>query len=170
MKIQSVEELFHQGLQYVYDAEQQLSEALPKMAAASSSPELRQAFEKHAAETRQQVNRAMEIFKSIGKQPETKPNAVVKQMVQEAEQMIQNTDQNPVRDAALIVAGNQVEHYEIASYGSLKTYAQLLDNQQALRVIEQTLGEEKQADQLLTQIGEQSVNQKALQQASKATA
>src|SRR3954463_2050081 len=104
MKLQNVQDLFLEGLQYAYDTEQQLTQALPKMAQASSTPQLRQAFEQHLLETKQQVSRAEQVFQIFGKQPERKPNTVLQAMVQEAEKMIQNTDQNPIRDAALIVA------------------------------------------------------------------
>lgn len=170
MKLQSVEELFLEGLQYAYDTEQQLTQALPKMAQASSTPQLREAFEQHLLETKQQVGRAEQIFQLFGKQPQTKPNKVVQAMNQEVEQMIQNTDQNPIRDAALIVAGNQVEHFEMASWGSLRTYAQLLGKQEAVNLIQKTLDEEKQADAKLTALGENQVNQQALQQGSKTAA
>jgi len=170
MKLQSVEDLFLQGLQYLYDAEKQLTQALPKMSQAASTPELKQAFEHHLQETKEHVGRAEEIFKQFGKQPEAKPNSVLKQMSQEAEQMIQNTDQSPVRDAALIVAGNQVEHFEIASYGSLRTFAELLGKQNVVAIIDKTLQEEKQADKKLTEIGEQNVNQKAMQRGTAASA
>ena len=170
MKLQNVQDLFLEGLQYAYDTEQQLTQALPKMAQASSTPQLREAFEQHLLETKQQVGRAEQIFQLFGRQPQTKPNRVVQAMSQEVEQMIQNTDQNPVRDAALIVAGNQVEHFEMASWGSLRTYAQLLGNQEAVNLIQKTLDEEKQADAKLTALGENQVNQQALQQGSSAAA
>jgi len=162
MKLQTVEDLFLQGLQYSYDAEKQLTETLPKMAEASSAPELKQAFEKHLAETREQVRRAEEIFRMLGKRPEMKPNLIVQQMRQETEQMISQTDQSPIRDAALIVAGNQVEHFEIAVYGSLRNYAQLLGKNDILPILEKTLQEEKQADAKLTEVGEQRVNIQAI--------
>ncbi len=170
MKLQSVEDLFLEGLQYTYDTEQQLTQALPKMAQASSTPQLREAFEQHLLETKQQVSRAEQIFQLFGKQPQTKPNKVVQAMNQEVEQMIQNTDQNSIRDAALIVAGNQVEHFEMASWGSLRTYAQLLGKQEAVTLIQKTLDEEKQADAKLTALGENQVNKQALQQGSKTAA
>jgi ferritin-like metal-binding protein YciE len=170
MKLQTVEDLFLEGLQYAYDTEQQLTQALPKMAQASSTPQLREAFEQHLLETKQQVGRAEQIFQIFGKQPERKPNTVLQAMTQEAENMIKNTDQNPIRDAALIVAGNQVEHFEMASWGSLRTYAELLGKQEAVSLIQKTLDEEKQADAKLTALGENQVNQQALQQGSKAAA
>jgi ferritin-like metal-binding protein YciE len=162
MKLQTVEDLFLRGLQYSYDAEKQLTVALPKMADASSAPELKQAFQKHFSETKEHVTRAEEIFKLLGKQPEAKPNSIVQQMQREAEQMIAETDQSPIRDAALIVAGNQVEHFEMAVYGSLRNYAQLLGRSDILPILEKTLQEEKQADAQLTEVGEQRVNIQAI--------
>lgn len=170
MPIQSLEELFINGLQYVYDAEKQLTEALPKMAQAASTPQLRQGFEQHLEETRQHVQRAEQIFKAFGKQPETKPNTVLQAMRQEAEKMIQNIEQGPVRDAALIVAGNQVEHYEMAAYGSLRNFANILGNQQCVQSLQQTLEEEKQADAKLTQLGESQINREAASRSQATTA
>lgn len=161
MPIQSLEELFVTGLQYAYDAEKQLIEALPKMAQASQSPQLRQAFEQHLEETKEHVRRAEQIFSELGRRPETKPNTVLQAMSQEAEKMMQNIEQGPLRDAALIVAGNQAEHYEMAAYGSLRNFARLLGKQRCVDVLERTLQEEKQADAKITKIGESEVNQKA---------
>ncbi len=162
MKLQSVDDLFVHGLTYLYDAEKQLTEALPKLAEAAENPQLRQAFEQHLSETKEHVGRSEEIFKRLNKQPQANANAVLKQMRQEADQMIQNTDKGPVRDAALIVAGNQVEHFEMASWGSLRTFAKLLGKEDIANIIQKTLDEEKQADAKLTQIGEQQVNIQAL--------
>jgi ferritin-like metal-binding protein YciE len=170
MKVSNVDELFIVGLQYIYDAEQQLTEALPQMADASSAPQLREAFTQHLEETKQHVARANEIFKRIGQQPEGQPNLVVKQMRQEAEQMIQNTDKSPIRDAALIVAGNQVEHYEMACYGSLRSFAQLLGHDDIVALLEKTLQEEKNADAKLTEVGESVVNIQAFHKGEAASA
>ena len=170
MKIQSVQDLFVNGLQYVYDAEKQLTEALPELAHACSSPELREAFEQHLLETKEHVGRCEEIFKRLEIQPETKPNSVLKQMHTEAEQMIQNTDKSEIRDAALIVAGNQVEHYEMAAYGSLRTFAQLLGHDDLVGILQKTLEEEKKADAKLTEIGESQVNIQALHKSAAAAA
>lgn len=162
MKLENIEQLFIHGLKYVYDAEKQLTQALPKLAQASSAPELRQAFEKHLDETKEHVGRAEEVFKRMGQQPETLPNAVLEQMRTEADQMIANTDKSALRDAALIVAGNQVEHYEMAAYGSLRTFAQLLGNEDVVQILQLTLDDEKKADAKLTQIGEETVNPQAV--------
>lgn len=161
MAKQSLEDLFVTGLQYVYDAEKQLVEALPKMAQASSTPQLREAFEQHLKETQEHARRAEQIFKALGKQAESKPNTVVQAMRQEADKMIQSIDQSPVRDAALIVAGNQVEHYEMAAYGSLLNFAKQLGKQECVQPLQQTLEEEKEADAKLTQIAESQVNKQA---------
>ncbi len=161
MQVQSIEDLFLTGLQYAYDAEKQLIEALPKMAQASTSPELRQAFEQHLKQTQQHAQRDEQIFSAMGKQPETKPNSVVQAMRQEADKMIGMVEASPLRDAALIVAGNQVEHYEMAAYGSLRNFAELLGQQQCVQLLQQTLQEEKQADAKLTELGESQINRQA---------
>ncbi len=170
MKIHSVQELFITGLQYVYDAEKQLTEALPELAQATWTPQLREAFERHLQETKEHVNRCEQVFRRLGIKPETKPNSVVKQMRQEASQMIQNTDKSELRDAALIVAGNQVEHYEMAAYGSLRSFAQLLCHEEIVGLLQQTLDEEKKADAKLTEVGESQVNIQALHKSAAAAA
>ncbi len=168
MKLQTVEDLFLQGLQYTLDAEKQLTEALPKMAEASSTPELKKAFENHLSETKKQVSRLEEIFRKLGKEPETKPNAVVKQMRQEADGMIAETDRSPVRDSALIVAGNQIEHFEMASYGCLVNYAELLAKYDLASMLRTTLQEEKEADAKLTEVAERYVNVQAMHRSAAA--
>ena len=170
MKIASIEDLFVNGLQYVYDAERQLTEALPELAQASSTPQLREAFEQHLQETKEHVGRCEEVFKRLGVQPETEPNTVLKQMRQEAQQMIENTDKWEIRDAALIVAGNQVEHYEMSAYGSLRAFAQMLGYGDVADILQKTLEEEKKADAKLTQIGESQVNIQALHKSAAAAA
>ncbi|HEX4810103.1 MAG TPA: ferritin-like domain-containing protein [Bryobacteraceae bacterium] len=170
MKVSNLDDLFLTGLQYIYDAEQQLTEALPAMAKACSTPQLREAFSQHLEETKQHVARAIEIFKRIGQEPQAQPNSVLKQMRQEADQMIQNTEKAAIRDAALIVAGNQVEHYEMACYGSLRTFARLLGHDDIVALIEKTLQEEKNADAKLTELGESEVNMQALHKTAAASA
>jgi len=160
-KITTLDELFQQGLEYMHDAESQLTEALPKMAQASSSPELKQAFEQHLRETRAHVQRVEQVCSKLGLRPRAKRNSIIEAMIREAEQLIQSTQASPLRDAALIVAGNQVEHFEIGSYGSLCSFAELLGHNEVISLLKQTLEEEKKADQKLTQIGESSVNRQA---------
>jgi len=152
MKIQSLEDLFLTSLQYVYDAEKQLTEALPRMANASQNPELRKAFESHLTETQEHVRRTEQIFKAFGRTPETKPNSVVQAMGKEADGMVKSIEAGPVRDAALIEAANQVEHWEIAAYTSLRNYAQTLHKHDVVLTLERTLNEEKKAAANVTDI------------------
>jgi ferritin-like metal-binding protein YciE len=162
-KIQTFDEMFQTGLEYIYDAEKQLTRALPKMAQAASSPDLRQAFEQHLQETEMHVERIEQVFSKLGIRPSPKTNVVLQAMTQEAEGMIRSIAASPLRDAALILAGNQVEHFEIGSYGSLKTYAELLGHSEIIPLLDQTLQEEKKADQKLTEVADTDVNQKAAQ-------
>ncbi|HEX4748307.1 MAG TPA: ferritin-like domain-containing protein [Bryobacteraceae bacterium] len=168
MKIQSVEDLFLSGLQYVYDAEKQLTQALPQLAEAASTPQLREAFEQHLQDTKEHVGRAEEIFKRLGEQPRTKRNAVLERMREEAMETIQNTDKSEIRDAALIMAGNQVEHYEMAAYGSLRTFARLLGHNDVAEILQRTLDDEKKTDAKLTELGESQVNIQALHKSAVA--
>jgi len=170
MKIYSVQDLFLQGLQHVYDAEKQLTQAIPELAQAACAPQLREAFEQHLRETKEHVCRCEEIFKRIGAQPETQPNAVLQQMRQEAREIIQNTEQCEIRDAALIVAGNQVEHYEISVYGSLRNFAELLGHDEAVDILQKTLDEEKKADAKLTELADSQINIQALHKSAAAMA
>jgi ferritin-like metal-binding protein YciE len=161
MNPQSLEDIFLIGLQYAYDAEKQLTESLPRLAKAAKAPQLRDAFETHLKETEEHVRRAEQVFSIFGQKPETKDNHVLKAMSKEADGMVTAIDAGPIRDAALIVAANQVEHYEMAAYGSLKIFAQLLSKPEAVKLLDQTLAEEKQADAKLTEVGEKHVNQQA---------
>jgi ferritin-like metal-binding protein YciE len=162
MKIQSVQDLFLSGLQYIYDAEKQLIIALPELAQAATAPQLREVFEQHLRETKEHVGRIEEVFKRIGEQPQTQANAVLDQMRQHARQMIENSDKSEIRDAALIIAGNQVEHYEISAYGSLRTFAQLLGHDEVVAILQKTLDEEKKADARLTDVADSQINIQAL--------
>jgi ferritin-like metal-binding protein YciE len=163
VQIRTFDDMFQTGLEYIYDAEKQLTQALPKMAQAASSPSLRQAFEQHLQETKMHVQRIEQVCSKLGIQPSAKTNVVLQAMTQEAEGMIRNTEASPLRDAALIVAGNQVDHFEIGSYGSLRTFAELLGHNEVIPLLDQTLQEEKKADQKLTQVAQTDVNQKAAQ-------
>jgi ferritin-like metal-binding protein YciE len=168
-KITTFDELFQNGLEYLYDAEKQLTTALPKMAQAASSPQLKQAFEQHLQETQTHVRRLEQVFSKLGLSASGKTNTVVQAMTQEAEKMIQNSEASAVRDAALIVAGNHVEHFEIGSYGSLRSFAELMGHSEIISLLEETLTEEKRADQKLTQIGESEVNRQAVQKLTRST-
>ncbi len=166
MKVKNLQGLFETGLKYAYDCEQKLVEkGIPSMIEAAGSPELRNALEQHLQETRNHVTRLERVFAIVGAEPKTEDNDIIDEITDAAENMIDATeDGSPLRDAALIVGGNQVEHYEMAAYGSLKAFAQQLGYTDAARLLEETLNEEKAADAKLTQIGETSVNPKASQQ------
>jgi len=162
MKIESMEELFLQQIEDLYDAEKRLVKALPKMAEASTSLSLKQAFESHLLQTEGHVTRLETIFRQLGKNAKAETCDAMKGLVSEGENMVSHIDESPLRDAGLIAAANRVEHYEIAAYGSARTFAQTLGLGQAAALLEQTLQEEKAADHKLTQLAEQMVNDEAL--------
>jgi ferritin-like metal-binding protein YciE len=165
MKIESMEDLFIQQIEDLYDAEQRLVKALPKMAEASTSPALKQAFESHLGETKGHVQRLEQVFQSIRKEPKKQTCDAMKGLIEEGEDMVSNTDQSPLRDAGLIAAANRVEHYEIAAYGTVRTLAKTLGIAEAVNLLEATLTEEKKADEKLTKLAYTSVNQEALRAA-----
>jgi|ERR1700733_12911109 len=162
MKIETMEDLFLQQVEDLYDAERRLVKALPKMAEASTSQSLRQAFESHLLETEGHVSRLEKIFRTLGQDPKSQTCDAMKGLVSEGEDVISDIDQSPLRDAGLIASANRVEHYEIAAYGSARTFAQILGLNEAASLLEQTLREEKTADQKLTQLAESMVNDEAL--------
>ena len=162
MKIDNMEELFLAEIEDLYDCEKRLTKALPKMAKASTSPELRQAFESHLRETQGHAERLERVFSEMGKSPKAETCEAIKGLIEEGEQMISNTDQSPLRDAGVIAAANRVEHYEIAAYGSARTFAQTLGLSSAVSLLEQTLEEEKKADKKLTELAETMINMEAL--------
>jgi ferritin-like metal-binding protein YciE len=162
MKIESMEDLFLAEIQDLYDAEQRLVDALPEMAEAAASVELKRAFQKHLQETEAHVLRLESIFGQLGKDPKATTCDAMKGLVKEGESVIDEMDESALRDAGIIAAANRVEHYEIAAYGSAKSFAQVLGMSNAVNLLGQTLEEEKAADQKLTQIAEQMVNSRAL--------
>ena len=165
MKIKDVRGLFETGLRYAYDCEQKLvKKGIPTMIEASTSTELRNALQQHLQETQNHVTRLERVFSQISVEPKKEDNDVIDELADAVEGMISATeDGSPVRDAALIVGGNQVEHYEIATYGSLMSLARQLGLSQAADLLQQTLNEEKAADAKLTQIAESSVSRQATQ-------
>src|ERR1700730_18582379 len=126
MKIESMEDLFLAEIEDLYDCERRLTKALPKMAKASASPELRKAFEAHLQETQGHVERLERVFSEMGKKPKAETCEAIKGLIEEGEEMISSTEESPVRDAGIIAAANRVEHYEIAAYGSARAFAQTL--------------------------------------------
>lgn len=161
MKVQNIEDLMYVGMTYVLDAEKQLSAEARKMAEASNDSEVKDIFEKSVTQGEKYAERVQAAFGKIGKQVSTEDNHIAKAMVGEVENMIANTEKGPVRDAALIVAFNQQQAYRVASYGSLRHYAELLGKQDAVSELQQSLEEAKSGDEKLTKIGENKINQQA---------
>jgi ferritin-like metal-binding protein YciE len=161
-KVKSLRELFGIELCYAYDVEKKLVEkGLPTMIENATSRELRAALEQHLQETRNQVTRLERVFSAIGMQPDTKTNDIFDEITSAVKDTKSNIEDPALRDAALIANGNLVEHYEIATYGTLASFARNLGFQDAAALLQQSLNEEKQADAKLTQIGEQVQNPQA---------
>ena len=162
MKIESMEDLFLEQVEDLYDAEKRLVKALPKMAEASTSQSLRQAFESHLLETEGHVSRLETIFRTLGQDPKSHTCDAMKGLISEGDDVVSDIDQSALRDAGLIAAANRVEHYEIAAYGSARTFADILGLSEAASLLEKTLQEEKTADQKLTKLAESMINDEAL--------
>ena len=154
-KIKSLQELFEIELCYAYDCERKLVEkGLPGMIENATSHELRSALEQHLQETKTHVTRLERVFSSKGIEPKTESNAIIGELTSAAKDSVSHIDDSSLRDAALIVNGNFVEHYEIALYGSLATFADKLGLTEAAQSLRETLAEEKAADAKLSEIGE----------------
>ncbi len=154
--------LFEDELKDIYWAEQALTKALPKMAKNATSPKLSKAIEKHLKETHGQIKKLQRVFSIIGKKPQAKKCEAMAGLVKEGGEIIQDTDKGGMRDAGIISACQKVEHYEIATYGTLRTFATLLGIQDAADILESILDEEKNADQTLTEVAEATINVQAL--------
>lgn len=154
----SMQDLFYEELEDLYDAEKQIVKALPKVAEAVASEELKTALEEHLEQTKQHVTRLEQVFRTIGREAKAKKCDGMKGLLEEGENVISELDESPVRDAALIAAAQKVEHYEISGYGTLRTFAQLLGHEDAVELLEETLEEEKEADEKLTDIAESAIN------------
>ena len=152
MKLESLHDLFVDELKDLYNAEVQLTKALPKMAKAAASEELRTAFEDHLEETEQQIERLEAIFKQLEENPKGKRCKAMAGLIEEGKEMIEADGEDAVKDAALIAAAQRVEHYEIAGYGTVRTYAELLGFDKAANLLQQTLDEEAAADVKLTEL------------------
>lgn len=164
MKINNLRELFEMELHYAYDCEQKLvKKGLPSMIEAATSPDLKMALEHHLEETRGHVRRLEQVFTEAGFRPDSKGNDVLEKMMDAAKDSKSHIDASTLRDAALIINGNAVEHYEMAIYGSLVALAKEMRLEGAVRLLESTLMEEKAADAKLTEIAETAVNPRAAQ-------
>jgi ferritin-like metal-binding protein YciE len=149
---ESLNDLFVQKLKHVYDAEQRLSKALPKLSNAASAPELKQAFERHLRETETHVERTQQLFGLFNQKPNADTNDNIKGIINAGDDVIGLKADPPVKDAALIAAAQCAEHYEIAEYGTLRAWARVLGKTEALQLLDRTLEEEKKADQKLTDL------------------
>jgi ferritin-like metal-binding protein YciE len=160
-QLNSLNDLFIDQLQDLYDAEQRLVQALPKMAQAAHDPSLKQAFQSHLRETQNQVTRLERAFQEMGQTAKGKTCEAMKGLVAEGQEAIDAKGDPDVKDAALVAAAQRVEHYEIAAYGTARTFARRLGKDSIAQLLEQTLNEEKAADQKLTQLAESGINQGA---------
>ncbi len=155
MKHNALKELYVDELRDIYNAEQQLTKALPKMAKAATSEELRAGFEEHLEQTRGHVQRLEQIFVDLDEKPTGKKCKGMEGLIEEGDEMIEEEElEGEVLDAGLISAAQRVEHYEIAAYGCVRTYAGLLGEKKAGSLLEETLKEEKETDQKLTELAE----------------
>jgi len=151
----ALKELYIEELKDLYDAENRLVKAIPKMAKAASSHKLRSGFEEHLEQTRGQVDRLKEIFDNLGEKPTGKKCAGMVGIIKEGEEIMEEDFEGEVMDAALISAAQRVEHYEIAAYGCVRTWADLLGENEGSALLEKTLEEEKETDEKLTQLAEE---------------
>jgi ferritin-like metal-binding protein YciE len=162
MKLDTLKTLYIDELRDLYNAENQLIKALPKMAKSASSEELQDAFEKHLEQTKTHVERLEEVFEEIGERPKGKTCKAMKGLIEEGSEILHEDGEESVIDAGIIVAAQKVEHYEIASYGSVRTFAQLLGKDRSADLLQTTLAEESEANELLNKLAEDIVNPEAL--------
>jgi len=159
--LNDLNDLLIDQLKDLYNAEGQLTKALPKMAKAATNPELKKAFETHLAETQEHVSRLEQVFETLGERAKGKTCAAMKGLIEEGKEIMDEDATPEVLDAGLIAAAQRVEHYEIAGYGTVRTYAETLGHSEAAKLLQQTLEEEGKTDKLLTQIAESHVNRMA---------
>lgn len=158
----TMEELFLGELRDLYDAEKQLTKALPEMAKAASADELREAFTEHLEQTKGHVERLEQIFEALGEKGTGKKCAAMAGLIKEGNEVVDDSDESAVRDAGLIAAAQKVEHYEMSGYGSARTHAEILGKKRAASLLKQTLEEEKEADAKLNEIATSMINEEAV--------
>ena len=163
MEMESLQELMIEEMRDIYNAETQLTKAMPKMAKKASNPQLKKAFETHLRETEGQIQRLQKIFDKLGKKPTGKKCAAMAGLIEEGKEMMGEDMEDDTMDAALISIAQKIEHYEIASYGTVRTWAQVLGDEQTAKLLQQTLDEEGKTDKLLTELAENSINIEAAQ-------
>ena len=161
-----LEELFHDTLKDIYYAEKKILTALPKMAKAAQNEDLKAAFEKHEGETEEQVSRLEQVFELIDKKPQGKKCPAIDGIIEEGQEIIKEYKGSPALDAGLISAAQAVEHYEMARYGTLRTWADELGIKDAATLLQTTLDEEEATDEALTELAEAVVNQEAQAEAA----
>ncbi len=170
MRLDTLEKLYISELRDLYSAENQLLKALPKMAKGASSPELKDAFEKHLEQTKGHVQRLERLFDQLDESPKGKTCQAMKGLIKEGSEILKEDGEDSVLDAGLIVAAQKVEHYEIASYGSVCTFAKLLGKDDASELLQTTLDEESETNEILTQLAESIVNPEAVSERELADA
>lgn len=161
MKLGSLKDLFLLELKDTYSAETMVLKSLPKMAKAASSPKLQEAFNEHLQETKGQIERLNQIFSTMGVTTKSKKCEAMEGLITEGEEIIDIEGDPAVKDAGLVACAQKIEHYEICAYGTLRTFAKELGQNDAVDLLEQTLEEEKKTDKLLTKIAEKGINKSA---------
>ena len=169
MKLDTLKTLYLNELRDLYNAENQLVKALPKMAKAASSDELKEAFEKHLEQTKTHVERLEEVFEDLDEKPTGKTCRAMKGLIEEGSEILEEDGEESVLDAGIIVAAQKVEHYEIASYGSVRTFAELLGKDKSAQLLQTTLDEESEANEKLNELAEGIVNPEALMETEPAS-
>jgi ferritin-like metal-binding protein YciE len=163
MQMQDLEDLFVDQLRDLYNAEKQLTKALPKMAKKASDDQLKQAFTQHLEQTEEHVERLEQILEKLGKRASGKTCKAMQGLIEEGKELMEEDAEPEVLDAGLIAAAQRVEHYEIAGYGTVRAYAKLLGNNDAAKLLQKTLDEEGDTDKKLTQLAESTINIEAEQ-------
>jgi Uncharacterized protein conserved in bacteria len=170
MKLNTLQKLYTDELRDLYNAENQLLKALPKMAKAASSEELKEAFEQHLEQTKGHVKRLEQVFAGLDEKPKGKTCRAMKGLIEEGSEILEEDGENSVRDAGIIVAAQKVEHYEIAGYGSVRTFAHLLGQNKAAELLQATLDEESETNELLNRLAESVINPEAVRETELAGA
>ena len=169
MKLDSLDKLYVNELRDLYSAENQLLKALPKMAKGASSKDLKEAFEKHLQQTEKHVERLEQIFEELDQSPKGKTCHGMKGLIEEGSEILDEDGEELVLDAGIIVAAQKVEHYEIASYGSVRTFAELLERNRDAKLLQTTLDEESETNELLNELAEDIINPEALAESQLAS-
>jgi len=170
MKLDTLQKLYTDELRDLYNAENQLLKALPKMAKAASSEELKEAFEKHLEQTKGHVKRLEQVFEELDEKPKGKTCRAMKGLIEEGSEILQQEGEESILDAGIIVAAQKVEHYEIAGYGSVRTFAHLLGQNKAAELLQTTLDEESETNELLNRLAGSTINPEALMETELAGA